>query len=131
MDQHLYKSILEDDLLKTIEWYDMEADKVIFQQDNDPKHCARSVQEWLSEQQFEVLDWPPQSPDLYPIEHLWSILKRRLNQYERPPSGMTELWERIEGSWNKVNKDDCLRLIQSIPTRIEAVLKQKGMWTDY
>jgi DDE superfamily endonuclease len=111
MNQHLYKSILESELLKTIEWYDMEAEKVIFQQDNDPKHCARSVQEWLSEQPFEVLDWPPQSPDLNPIEHLWAILKRRLNQYERPPNGMIELWERIEAEWNKIDKDDCLRLI--------------------
>lgn len=131
MDQHLYKSILEDDLLKTIEWYDMNAEQVIFQQDNDPKHRAKSVQEWLSEQPFDVLDWPPQSPDLNPIEHLWAILKRRLNQYERPPSGMIELWERIEAEWNKIDKDDCLKLIESMPNRINAVLKSKGMWTDY
>jgi len=45
MDQHLYKSILEDDLLKTIEWYEMDAEKVVFQQDNDSKHQARSVPE--------------------------------------------------------------------------------------
>ena len=131
MDQYLYKLILEEDLLETIEWYGLDAERVIFQHDNDPKHRARSVQNWLDEQPFEVLDWPPQSPDLNPIEHLWAILKRRLNQYERPPSGMVELWERIEAEWNKIGVDDCLKLIESMPKRIEAVLKAKGMWTDY
>jgi transposase len=131
MDQHLYKSILEDELLRTIEWYSMDTDKVIFQHDNDPKHKARSVQEWLSSQPFEVLEWPSQSPDLNPIEHLWAIVKRRLNEYERAPTGMTELWERVEEEWNKIDQETCLRLISSIPRRIQAVLKAKGRWTDY
>ena len=43
MDQHLYKSILEDDLLNTIDYYNMKKEKIIFQHDNDPKHKAKSV----------------------------------------------------------------------------------------
>ena len=35
MDQHLYKSILEDELLQTIDFYNLEKDQVIFQHDND------------------------------------------------------------------------------------------------
>ena len=131
MDQHMYKQILGDDLLRTIEWYDMDAKRAIFQQDNDPKHKARSVQEWLNGQPFEVLKWPPQSPDLNPIEHLWATLKRRLNQYERPPNGMIELWERVQAKWDEIDKEVCLGLIESMPRRIHAVLKSKGMWTDH
>jgi transposase len=131
MDQHLYKSILEDELLRTIEWYGLNPDKVVFQHDNDPKHKARSVQEWLSLQPFDVLEWPPQSPDLNPVEQLWAIVKRRLNEYERAPTGMTELWERVEEEWNKIDQETCVRLISSIPKRIQAVLKAKGLWTDY
>ena len=131
MDQHMYKQILEDDLLRTIEWHGMDIESVIFEHDNDPKHRARSVQEWLHEQPFAVLEWPAQSPDLNPIEHLWAILKRRLNQYDRPPSGMLELWERIEAEWEKIDKDICQNLVESMPRRIEAVIKAKGMWTDY
>ena len=131
MDKPLYKQILEDELLHTIDWYDINAERAIFQHDNDAKHKARSVQEWLNQQPFEVLEWPPQSPDLNPIEHLWAWLKRRLNQYERPPSGMIELWERVQAEWDKIDTEVCLKLVESVPNRVNAVLKAKGMWTDY
>lgn len=131
MDQQLYRSILEDELSKTIEYYEMKADKVVFQHDNDPKHRAKSVQEWLDKQPFMVLPWPSQSPDLNPIEHLWAHLKRQLNKYESPPKGMLELWERLEAEWSKIDKSICIRLIESMPKRIDAVLKAKGKWTDY
>ena len=131
MDQHLYKSILEDELINTIKFYSLDPHQVILQHDNDPKHQAASVRTWLEDQQFDILEWPAQSPDLNPIEHLWAILKRRLNQYDRPPSGMLELWERIEVEWDKIDKDICQNLVRSMPKRIKAVIKAKGMWTSY
>jgi transposase len=131
MDRHVYKDILEEELAATIEYYDMDPSKVIFQHDNDPKHTAKSVREWLEEQQFEVLTWPAQSPDLNPIEHLWAWLKIRLNQYERAPTGMLELWDRVQDVWNGFGTEECVKLIHTMPKRIEAVLKSKGYWTDY
>ena len=41
MDAQLYTSILDDELLKTLEHYGLEIDKIIFQQDNDSKHTSR------------------------------------------------------------------------------------------
>jgi hypothetical protein len=62
---------------------------------------------------------------------MWSLLKRRLNSYQTAPSGLIELWERIEEQWNKITVDDCRRVIDSMPDRIEAVIKAKGLWTKY
>lgn len=131
MDQHLYKEILEGDLMQTVEYYGFDVTRVVFQQDNDPKHRAASVLKWLEEQPFTVLEWPSQSPDLNPIENLWATLKRRLNEYEHPPRGMVELWERIECEWEKITAAECLALIESMPRRIEALLKAKGRWIGY
>ena len=77
------------------------------------------------------MTWPPQSPDMNPIEHIWSTVKRRLNDYDQPPAGILDLWERVQEVWNKLTQDDCLRVIDSMLRRIEALLKAKGKWTDY
>ena len=78
-----------------------------------------------------VIEWPAQSPDLNPIEHLWHHPKRRLADYETPPKGILEPWERAEQEWNKIPADVCRNLVESMPRRIAAVIKAKGGFTKY
>ncbi|KAG2070375.1 hypothetical protein BDR04DRAFT_1018812, partial [Suillus decipiens] len=58
-------------------------------------------------------------------------LKRRLVEHEHPPKGMEELWRRIEDEWNKIPAEVCQKLIESMPRRIEAVIKARGGYTKY
>ena len=88
MDQYLYKSILEDELAQTIKYYKMNPQNIFFQQDNCTIHKVKIIQEYLKNQKFKVLNQPAQSPDLNPIEHLWSLIKRELNKYDTPPNEM-------------------------------------------
>ncbi|KAI0997290.1 hypothetical protein K3495_g10896 [Podosphaera aphanis] len=106
-------------------------DQLIFQQDNDPKHTARATKVFLRSKKITCLDWPAQSPDLNPIEHLWGELKRRLGRYDEYPKGVGELWERIKNEWSKVPLRSCQNLIESMPKRIEAVVAAKGGNTRY
>jgi hypothetical protein len=131
MDAELYEEILEDHVFQTVEYYGMDPDNFIFQQDNDPKHTSKRAKKWFEDHNVTVLDWPPQSPDLNPIEHLWHILKMHLASYERDPKSIQELWERVEVEWEKIPKEECVKLIQSMPRRVAAVLKAKGGYTKY
>ncbi len=49
----------------------------IFQQDLAPSHSAKSTKSWLNNHGVGELDWPVNSPDLNPIENLWSIVKKK------------------------------------------------------
>ena len=131
MDEDLYLQILKDELLETLQFYGLDPPDIIFQQDNDPKHTCKKVKEWLEEQDFRTMVWPAQYSDLSPIEHCWGYLKRRLAEYEHPPNGIHELWERIQEEWEKIPAEECQKLIESMPRRIEAVIKAKGGYTKY
>lgn len=131
MDADLFCQILEDDLQGSLAHWGKTSEEVIFQQDNDPKHTSKKAKTWLKNHEINTMIWPPQSPDLNPIEHLWSILKRRLAEYETTPNGIHELWERVQEVWEKIEVETCRGLIESMPRRMEEVMKAKGGYTRY
>ncbi len=61
MDDELYTSILQDDFLKTVEFYGLDRENLIFQQDNNPKHTSHKASKWFKQNHINVLKWPAQS----------------------------------------------------------------------
>lgn len=133
MDQHVYLDILENCLLPSVDMLfeaDEEGDNdVMFQQDNDPKHTARLVQGWLTDNVNLIDWWPAQSPDLNPIENLWSILDQRLK--DRVPNNKDELFEVLLKAWRELPNELLTNLVESMPRRCQAVINAKGYATKY
>ena len=104
-------------------------DDYIFQQDNDPKHTCHLVRDWLQDMHMPLLAWPAQSPDLNPIENLWSILDKRLSH--RTPQNEAELFAVIESGWNALDQPLLQSLVESMPRRCQAVIDNRGYPTKY
>jgi hypothetical protein len=129
-----YIKILSSSLIDTLDHFDLTPDTIRFQQDKATPHTSNITKRWFTDNGFSlntVLDWPAQSPDLNPIEHVWYQLKQKLNSYQTRPTTKEELADRIEKEWYKFTKKDCLKYIDSMPARIEAVIKAKGGATRY
>ena len=77
------------------------------------------------------MKWPSQSPDLNPIEHLWCLVKRRLGEYAEMPGSIHELMERVDEVWKNIAENSCQSLIESMPSRVVAVIKARGGHTRY
>ena len=67
----------------------------LFQQDNARPHIARVTMAHLEQSNVNVLPWPPRSPDLSPIEHVWDMVGRRLGRLPNPPRTLAELRNEI------------------------------------
>ncbi|GFW22652.1 transposable element Tcb1 transposase [Trichonephila clavipes] len=103
----------------------------IFQQDNARPHVARIVQRFFVNQQGELLPWPAGSPDLSPIESMWSIVTQRLTQITTPAATPDQLWQRVEAAWSVVPQEHIQSLFKSMPRCVAAVISNNGGYTGY
>lgn len=110
----------------------------IFMHDNAPVHTARIVKALLGELRIEVMEWPPYSPDLNPIENLWALMKEAIHDLypelrTAPDTVATQLLlvAAAKEAWDKIEQRIHYRLIDTMPHRVAAVIAAEGWYTKY
>ena len=107
----------------------------ILQQDSAKIHTARDTLAWFAENYIQVMEWPPNSPNLNPIKHCWKRLKEKLHQCF--PNIHKTKWgadtirrclaDTLNIVWTQDIEGECLEdLWESMPRRVAAVLDAKG-----
>jgi transposase len=82
VNTELYLKILKGEMIGSIKYcftYE-QRNEWLFMQDGAPAHKSKKVKQYLIDQQILLLDWVPYSPDLNPIENLWSIIKDKVKK---------------------------------------------------
>jgi len=101
----------------------------LFQDDNAPPHRALEVIQFKNNMGIRSLRWPSRSPDLNPIENLWSFLSRKVK--ESAPINMIQLRQVLVQQWANIPQLYINRLILSMRNRIGEVIRNRGGHTHY
>lgn len=103
-----------------------------FMLDKDPKHtvkmCKNYLQQLESQKQLKIMCWPPQSPDLNPLEKLWNELDRKIR--EVGPKSENELWDRLQAAWEQISPEIIEKLIKRMPKLAKEVIRKRGGYVD-
>ncbi len=80
---------------------------------------------------METLQWPPQLPDLNLIEALWGDIECKLKKTFQRDKNTAEVQKHCLGAWAAVRGEQLHRLIESMPTRLQAVIAANGGATPF
>ncbi|GFU64770.1 transposable element Tcb1 transposase [Trichonephila clavipes] len=80
---------------------------------------------------MELLPWLARSPDLLPIENMWSMVAQRLTQITPPAATPDQLWQRMEAAWSSVPQEHIQSLLESMPRRVTAMMSNNGGDSGY
>jgi hypothetical protein len=105
----------------------------VFQEDNAPIHTAGTVQSLFEQHEGELqhFPWPARSPYLNITEIFWSVLKTRVRNRFRPPTSLKQLEDVLHDECYKIPLQTVQNLYESIPGGTAAVVKAKGVSTQY
>ena len=128
LDRIYYRRILEENLLPSVSKLGL-GSNFTFMHDNDPKHTSALVKDWLKKNGIRILQWPSSSPDLNPIENFWDVLEDRVKKHH--PKNKEELALVLMEEWDKIELPVLVKLVRSVPSRLNECIKMKGYPTRY
>ena len=105
-----------------------------FQQDNDPAHkpAIKCLKAWNNQHGASVQflgNWPPNSPDLNPIENVWGWMEARINQLGC--KSWADYKKAVHRTCKEVPQTMVGNLFASMPRRMKLVLEKGGGKTGY
>jgi len=108
-----------------------------FMQDNASSHSAAVSKNYLLNQEISTMDWPAYSPDLNPIENVWSDMKEYIySRYGDTVMGGQRRREEtrilVEEAWYECTQPSkLLNILRGMHRRCEEVITAGGGSTGH
>ena len=99
MNANMYCDILKQSMIPSLRRL---GHRAVFQHDNDPKHTSKMTIALLKTLRGKMMDWPSMPPDLNPVEHLWGILKWKMEVHK--VSNTHQLCDVVVKEWKRPHK---------------------------
>ena len=112
--------------------YNLFPEGFIFQQDGSSVHRADICEKYINHNMPQALtfpNWPPYSPDLNPIENVWSWLKNQVNK--EMPKNVNALKSCIRKHWRTLDEGFLAPYFDSMTERLEMVIENEGGRINY
>ena len=129
VDSTRYIRLLDDELLPGCRHLHPD-NNFIFLQDGAPSHRSRQTQQYLAENTPQFIskdDWPPNSPDLNPLDYsVWNALSEKVYDRQVKFGSPAELRETIKEKWEEVSVELIRGSIRQWKSRLLAVVRAEG-----
>ncbi|RZC40588.1 DDE 3 domain containing protein [Asbolus verrucosus] len=102
----------------------------LFQQDNARPYTVTASAAFLKGAHIDILPWPARSPDLSPIEHVWDMLGKILQQLPHPSNNLDDL-RQASRSLGQSPTRPIDNLLRSMPRRVNECIQNAGGPTHY
>ncbi len=102
----------------------------IFQQDGAPAHTSNLAQDWLALHCPEFIkkdEWPPNSPDLNPLDfHVWGAMLQKNQEFTPKPTTKQEMMAVLEQIWDDLQQQSIQKAILSFRKRLQKCIGAEG-----
>lgn len=105
----------------------------IFQQDNYSIHKTPAVLEFFRQREATIMNHPPVSPDLNPMENVFNLSQRKLNNYliSNFINTKNDLFSKVQEFLESTEVEMVNSLIDTMKSRIREVRENSGNHTRY
>ena len=129
MRDHVLPSL--DDMFGTENYEWMHDNAPIHTSENLKRNPGKTVKQLLADRGIQLVDWPANSPDLNPVEHVWAMLNRsvklRLRRMTKLPKNKAEHWTIIRQCFSRLDNAKIIKIFESFTRRLQVVKAKGGM----
>jgi transposase len=105
--------------------------EILVVEDGAPPHRGKAAREAREKYGIHQLPHPPNSPDLNPIEPIWRLLKKRIDNIPGSRANLETLWKATQAAWDSITVEEINRHTSKMNARVAAVAKAKGYQTKF